>query len=291
MTGGTGTVGSAIVSRLLNEGVRVRILSRSAQSEREGVEWFTGSLEDGTLLRNFMHGAQRVFHCAAELNDPSSMRKANVDGSRLLVDAAVAEKVTTLCYISTVDVIGMVRQGSVDEQTPADPYSEYDKTKYEAEEIVLRATSIPGRVIVRPANVFDAGHMKSLAWVNRQGWSTRLKLLLQGRERPHLVHVADVAAAAIYLSEREMTGVNTFIVSYDDDPMSTYAGIHALISGKTKVLWSLPAWLPFLLRIVLKGRAIRGDALYSSQKLLGSGFIFPSGLQRSVRQTLEQVEP
>ena len=69
VTGATGFVGSHLVERLVEGGVRVRALVRSTSDvsrlERLGVERTVGSLEDAGALVRALEGVEVVFHLAA----------------------------------------------------------------------------------------------------------------------------------------------------------------------------------------------------------------------------------
>lgn len=74
VTGGTGTLGRAVVRRLTDEGHRVRVLSRRPRpggtgtegtaAEETGPEWATGDLVTGEGLAAAVAGAAGVIHCA-----------------------------------------------------------------------------------------------------------------------------------------------------------------------------------------------------------------------------------
>jgi uncharacterized protein YbjT (DUF2867 family) len=64
VTGGTGALGSALVPRLLASGHTVRILSRSARPNTEGIEYLVGDLETGDGIDAAVAGVEIVVHCA-----------------------------------------------------------------------------------------------------------------------------------------------------------------------------------------------------------------------------------
>jgi uncharacterized protein YbjT (DUF2867 family) len=64
VTGGTGTLGSALVPRLLAAGRQVRILSRSVRPNVEGIDYVVGNLETGEGIDVAVAGAEIVVHGA-----------------------------------------------------------------------------------------------------------------------------------------------------------------------------------------------------------------------------------
>src|SRR5271154_226595 len=98
VTGATGFVGSAVARALLKAGHPVRVLARPASDRRNlaglAVEVAEGSLEDPGSLAAAVAGCRYLFHVAADYRlwvpDPEPMFRANVDGTRALMAAALA---------------------------------------------------------------------------------------------------------------------------------------------------------------------------------------------------------
>lgn len=72
LTGATGTIGSALLPRLLAEGVQVRCLVRDPRrlgAQRVRVQIALGDLTDPPSFRNALRGVQTVVHLAASIRD------------------------------------------------------------------------------------------------------------------------------------------------------------------------------------------------------------------------------
>jgi uncharacterized protein YbjT (DUF2867 family) len=119
VTGGTGTLGQQVVSRLRAADREVRVLSRRSHTGQDGLVFAAGDLATGEGLRTAVHGATTIVHCA-------SNRKGDAEATRNLVRAAAQEKPQGkpphLVYISIVGV-DRFRRG-------------YFKTKLEAEGVI-----------------------------------------------------------------------------------------------------------------------------------------------------------
>ena len=103
VTGGTGTLGRAVLARLLNGPHRVRILSHQAQPVMSAaVEVATGDLVSGAGLREAARGVEVIIHCATNWRDPHL--STDVAGTRALLDAARAGGLPHILYISIVGV-------------------------------------------------------------------------------------------------------------------------------------------------------------------------------------------
>ena len=128
VTGASGFVGAAVARALLARGRKLRVLMRP-QSDRRNiagldVEPRIGSLEDAVSLAAALEGCGALYHVAADyrlwVKDESVMYRANVDGTRLLMEAALAQGVSSIVYTSSVAVLGIVGDGTPsDEKTRA----------------------------------------------------------------------------------------------------------------------------------------------------------------------------
>ncbi|MFE6486720.1 SDR family oxidoreductase [Streptomyces sp. NPDC057757] len=100
VTGGTGVVGTALVSELCSRGVEVSVLTRSAEKADalpDGVRGVVGDLLDYNLLLEEFGAADAVY-----LNLP--VGEAETYQGMLAVDAARRAEVGHLVYVSTQDL-------------------------------------------------------------------------------------------------------------------------------------------------------------------------------------------
>src|SRR6185437_2417791 len=110
VTGASGFVGSAVARALLGEGRRVRVLLRPASDRRNiaglDVDVRLGALEEGEALAAALDGCGVLYHVAADyrlwVRDAAPMYRANVDGTRHLMTAALAAGVERIVYTSSV---------------------------------------------------------------------------------------------------------------------------------------------------------------------------------------------
>jgi dihydroflavonol-4-reductase len=113
VTGATGFVGSHVARQLVAAGDSVRVLVRRSSDLRHleelPVERAEGDLCDAASLERAMIGVRRVFHVAADYRlwarNPDEIYRSNVEGTRLLLDAAKRTGVERVVYTSTVATI------------------------------------------------------------------------------------------------------------------------------------------------------------------------------------------
>ena len=290
VTGASGTVGIKITAILLSQGYKVRVLSRKVYPVIPGLEVFKGDINNGEVLKNFLQSSQMLFHCAAELKDVSRMWEVNVTGTERIIKYAESFEIKYFCYLSSVGVIGNTDLKLVDESTPCNPQNAYEKSKWTAEQIVIRGIKGCKVVILRPTNVVDEENPGMLSLFRRNSWIDLCKVFLIGGECAHIVHSEDVADAAVYFISNHLETVQCYIVSTDEEPLNTSAELLALYNAYHKgrivdtvsAMPHLPLRVPYILRKFLRGSGNSGDVRYSSKKLLEAGFVFKLGAKGAV---------
>lgn len=100
VTGGTGLLGRALLTRLAETGTELRALSRQEQPPGDGVDWRVCDLHTGAGLAKALDGVDTVVHCASEPDVPG----ADVETTRTLIDAALAAGRPHIVYISIVGI-------------------------------------------------------------------------------------------------------------------------------------------------------------------------------------------
>jgi nucleoside-diphosphate-sugar epimerase len=167
VTGGTGFTGTALVKRLVDEGHDVVALDYKEGLQSEvlrgyGAKVVLGSVTDEAVVELSMKGVEFVFHLAAafrELAKPNSYyQDVNVGGTRLVLTVAQRHAVRKFVYCSTCGVHGNVDHPPATESAPIKPADYYQRTKYEAEPVVLQQRA-PGleTVVIRPAAIYGPG--------------------------------------------------------------------------------------------------------------------------------------
>lgn len=151
VTGATGFVGSHVAHVLAEQGADLRLLVRSSSDPKNiqqlNAERVVGDLCDPESIDRAMAGCDVVFHVAADyrlwVRDPAQMYRANVEGTRTILQAARKNRVRRVVYTSSVATMGFtVKNNPVDESSPVsleNMIGHYKRSKYMAEEVAIAA--------------------------------------------------------------------------------------------------------------------------------------------------------
>ena len=251
VTGGTGFVGRAVVTELLNAGRQVRVLARNPQHPALAgldVEAAPGDLRDSASLEKAVQGCNHLFHVAADYRlwvpDPEEMYAVNVEGTRNLLAAAQAAGVERVVYTSTVGALGNPGDGTPGtEDTPvslAEMVGHYKRSKFLAEEVALdfARQGLP-LVVVNPSTPVGP-------WDARPTPTGQMLVdYLKGRMPAYLetglnlVHVKDVARGHLLAAEKGRVG-EKYILGHENLSLSQIFQMLAEISGLPAPTVKLP---------------------------------------------------
>jgi nucleoside-diphosphate-sugar epimerase len=168
VTGATGKVGHAVALALLERGDEVRALARdpAADGLPPGVEPVRGDVRDTGSLVDAVRGCELVFNAMGLpeqwLPDERTFHEVNAVGSENVTRAARAAGVRRLVHTSTIDVFHAQRGARFDESELAGypKGTAYERSKQEAERLVLAAGGGIDIVMVNPAGVYGPGPMR-----------------------------------------------------------------------------------------------------------------------------------
>jgi dihydroflavonol-4-reductase len=257
VTGGTGFVGSNVVRELLRAGATVRVLARPS-SDRQALAGLTveiaeGDLLDVTALRRAVAGVREVYHAAADYRlwapDPRELYRANVDGTRAVIEASAEAGVHRIVHTSSVGALGIPADGTPGtEDTPvalADMVGDYKRSKFLAEQVAREAAGrgVPV-VIVNPSAPVGPWDVKPTPTGQMVVDFMRGRMFATMDTGLNLVHVRDVAAGHLLAARRGIIG-ERYILGRENVSLAGIGALLAEITGVPPPRWRVPypvAW-------------------------------------------------
>jgi nucleoside-diphosphate-sugar epimerase len=210
VTGATGAVGPRVVKALAEAGYHIRTLSLDpppAGIWPERIEVKLGDVTNPMDVQSAMRGVDAVVHLAALLHivNPSSdlrqkYEKINVGGTTSVVEAAVRANARRILYFSTIAVYGDSRGQVLNEESLPSPNTFYERTKLEAERIVLDAKQLSGGpvgTVLRLGAVYGSRIKGNYERLTHALARHRFIPIGNGFNRRTLVYDKDVGRAAV----------------------------------------------------------------------------------------------
>jgi nucleoside-diphosphate-sugar epimerase len=171
VTGGAGFIGSHIVDRLLEEGVKIRVVddlstgNKTNLSQHENnpdFEFIQGDIRDFDVVKKAVNDVDAVVHEAAlvsvtkSVEDPLLSNSINVVGTLNLLKASVESKVKRFVFASSCAVYGDTTVLPIKEDVLPKPLSPYAADKLAAENYikVFDVTNNLETVCLRYFNVY-----------------------------------------------------------------------------------------------------------------------------------------
>ena len=253
VTGASGFVGSAVARRLLAAGFTVRTLLRPSSDRRNldglPVAIREGSLEDTASLAAALRGCTHLFHVAADyrlwVRDPAPMFRANVDGTRELMERALEAGVSRIVYTSSVATLGLHSDGRpADETTPSsydDMIGPYKQSKFRAEAEVRRLCAerrLPA-IIVNPSTPVGPRDIKPTPTGRMIVEAASGKMPAFVDTGLNLVHVDDVAEGHILAAEKGRLG-ERYILGGENLSLAEILAEIAVLTGRPAPRIRLP---------------------------------------------------
>ena len=214
ITGGAGFLGINLGRYLLERGERVRSLDIAPfeYPERPRVEVIDGDVRDPAAVERAMSGIDVVVHAAAALPlaAPAEILSTTVQGTELLLQAALAHRVRRFIFISSTAVYGIPDHHPLLESDRLQGVGPYGESKIQAEALCVKARdSGLCTSILRPKSFVGPERLGAFELLYSWAYAGRnFPVLGPGNNRYQLLDVEDLCRAIELCASAALEQVN-----------------------------------------------------------------------------------
>ncbi len=221
LLGGSGFVGTRLARRLSSrEGVTFIVLDKQ-KSDAFPSSWRHCDITDIESLRMSLKDVDVVVNLAAEHRDDvtpvSKYFDVNVEGQKNICRVMNELKISRHIFTSSVAVYGFVDKDT-DESGVINPFNEYGRSKWEAEEVVTQwalENVAKQNAIVRPTVIFGEANRGNVYNLFRQISTRRFFMVGNGENFKSMAYVENIAKFLEFLIFNEGA---SGIVNFADKP-------------------------------------------------------------------------
>lgn len=248
--GGSGFVGTNLCKQLISKKQDFEIIDLK-KSNQFPDKCKIADVRDLNSLRQAITGNVVVNLAAVhrdDVRDKFEYQRTNVDGAENVALVCKEKGIDKIIFTSTVAVYGFADPGT-DENGPINPFNEYGRTKYEAEEKLRswHATGDHSLIIVRPTVIFGEGNRGNVFNLFNQIASGKFVMVGKGKNKKSIAYIENVVA---FLEACISTDLNYGVFNYVDSPNFTMneliSQVLRTVKNKDNIGLRLPYWLGML---------------------------------------------
>jgi uncharacterized protein (TIGR01777 family) len=301
ITGGTGMVGKAIATLLLDKGYHVIVLTRKAPVEnprKPGIEYALWNIKAQTIDINALQKADHIIHLAgAGVVDKKwtaaykqEIQESRTESSKLIIDALKnnPNKVKTVVSASAIGWYGedAVRGAKAFVETDAAAKGFLGETCQLWEQSVAPVEELDKRLVKVRTGIVLSNEGGALAEFKKPVNFGIAGILGNGKQVVSWIHIDDLCRLYIYAIENEQLSGSYNAVA--PEPV-TNKTLTIELAQKMKGKFFIPLHVPsFILKIMLGDRSIEvlKSTTVSCAKIKQTGFSF---LYPTINAALEQL--
>ena len=236
ITGGAGFIGSHLAEKLIESGIKVKVLDNLVTGKKENLEncWNKKNFEFfqqdlGNLVNvDFLDNVDIVFHLAADpevrtgYDKPENSFNENIVNTFNLLQKIKHSKVKKFMFASSSSVYGNANVLPTSENySPLLPISHYGASKLACEALIssfCHNYDIDG-MIIRPANVIGARGRHGLIWdlIHKlKKDQTKLEILGNGKQSKSFIHISDTIEGIFHIINNTKEKIEIFNIGSED---------------------------------------------------------------------------
>ena len=307
LIGGSGFVGSHLIEKLKGNHA-LTIIDKEVIPEFRSFT-IQGDIRDRNFLNEKLSGFDLVIHLAAEHKDnvaPTSLYyDVNVEGTKHILEAMDKNGISKIIFTSSVAIYGLDKENP-DEDHPHNPFNDYGKSKWQAEEVLRdwfqRSSEEKVLSIVRPTVIFGEENRGNVYNLLNQIVSGRFLMIGKGDNKKSMAYVGNIVSFIEYLINNQ-DGYQVY--NYADKPDLSTKELIRIIEESLSVK-TPPIRMPYLLGLLggygfdllakLSGKTLPVSSVrvkkfcattqFNASKAHSSGFNAPYTIQEGLAKTL-----
>jgi nucleoside-diphosphate-sugar epimerase len=275
-------------------------LTKKLKSKKHTIIEFNKSngkniLNEKTLQKE-MKSVEVVIHLAGLLNgNDDEVWQTNVIGTKNVINCAIKNKVKKFIFLSSTGVYGSLNQ-MITETTSKKPENIYEKSKAEAENIILNYQEEINVNILRSAMILGPNKY----------WENMFKLLKKnfplpcsGKNSFQIIYVKDLVNAIILLLEKGKSGEVYLISGKEKWTLKKFCEIakSQINKNKNNKIYSIPASIAIFFGKILNIKILNENNIrhickernYSIKKIEKLGFKQKYNLKDAIKKTIKEL--
>jgi len=235
--GGSGFVGSRLIEELKSHNYPFIFNFDKQESPFYPTITTIANVMDKPVMIELLKDIDIVVLLAAEHRDDVSPKSlyydVNVGGTENVLEAMSKNNIKRIIFTSSVAVYGL-NKDNPDENHEVDPFNEYGRTKWHAEQALkewYKKDSSRNVNIVRPTVIFGERNRGNVYNLLRQISSGKFMMIGSGNNKKSMAYVGNIVSLLRYFIEEKSQGYNVY--NYVDKPDYT---MNELITHISRVL-------------------------------------------------------
>lgn len=264
--GGSGFVGTHFCQLLADKQVPFEIVDLKV-SRRFPEKTKIGDVRDINSLRSTMTGNVVVNLAAVhrdDVSDKNEYHRTNVVGAENIAVVCREKAIKKIVFTSSVAVYGFA-EPETDERGAINPFNEYGRTKYEAEEVFRqwRLNTGGDLLIVRPTVIFGPGNRGNVYNLLKQIASGRFVMIGSGANKKSMAFIGNIVH---FLEACVDEDISYAVYNYVDEPNLTMADLVSEVRQHLKRVKGVGPRAPYFVGLLL-GYIADAIALMIGRKL------------------------
>ncbi len=310
--GGSGFIGA----NLLKEIGKTHAVNNIDKNNSQQLSAITtiADIRDKEKLTDSLQPSEWVVLLAAEHRDdisPASLYyNVNVDGTKNVLSAMNEKDIRKIIFTSSVAVYGLNKKNP-DEQFKEDPFNDYGKSKWQAEEVLRNWYNEDPQnrtlIIIRPTVVFGPDNKGNVYTLLKQIASGKFLMIGKGNNKKSMAYVENLVGFIKYAIDNNFSGYHLY--NYVDKP--DYSMTELIAVSEKSLNKKLPAIkvpytigylggicfdvISFITRKKFSISSVRikkfcATTQFSSDKMLSTGYKPVCTLEEGLTKTLNTIK-